>query len=167
MFSPGDMVMHPSEGVCAVENKRVIEFKGMQPREYYVLRPSTQKNSSMVYMPVARGNDVLRRLLSRRDIVELIRKSREYDDLWVEDSRMRKEAFSRVMTDGDYARVIRMIALLHQARDRRLAEGKKPCASDEALLAQAERLVHQEFSYVLRMSLEETVEFVRSELESA
>ena len=69
-------------------------------------------------------------------------------------------------------------ATIAQARDspcrirkdsfqRILASGRKPCASDEALLAQAERLLHQEFSYVLHMNPEETVAFIREELEKA
>ena len=37
-------------------------------------------------------------------------------------------------------------------------------AADEAILAEAERLVHQEFSYVLHMTLEETAAFVRAEI---
>lgn len=37
-------------------------------------------------------------------------------------------------------------------------------AADEAILAEAERLLHEEFSYVLHMSLEETAAFVCREL---
>ena len=58
-----------------------------------------------------------------------------------------------------------MILELHQARLRRAQEGKKPCAADEALLAQAERLVHQEFSCVLGLTPAKTVEFIRRELQ--
>lgn len=57
-----------------------------------------------------------------------------------------------------------MIAEIHEQNAKRALEGKKPCASDEAILAEAERLLHQEFSYVLHMSPEETAAFVCKEL---
>ena len=165
MFGIGDTVMHPSEGVCSVEDIRTIQFSGGQPRPYYVLHPTMEKGSSTVYMPTDRGDTVLRRLLSRQDILDLIHCSGEYAGSWVEDSHLRKDAFSKILSEGNYAKIIRMILELHQARLRRAQEGKKPCAADEALRAQAERLVHQEFSCVLGLTPAKTVEFIRRELQ--
>lgn len=164
MFSIGDTVMHPSEGVCGVEDIRTITFSGGKPREYYILRPALEKSSSTVYMPVDRGDTMLRRLLSRQDIVDIIHDSANYAGLWVTDSKQRKDVFGKILSEGNYAKIIRMILELHEERERRQSEGKKPCASDEALLAQAERLVHQEFSYVLHLSAENTVDFILREL---
>lgn len=167
MFAIGDTVMHPSEGVCNVENVTPMRFAGMPARDYYVLKPAMEKASNLVYMPLERGDVVLRRLLSRRDIVELIDRSKTVENFFIEDSRMRKDAFQKILSSCDYARIIRVIVLLHEERERRVASGRKPCASDEALLTHAERLLHQEFSYVLHMNPEETVAFIREELEKA
>ena len=163
MFNAGDTVMHPTEGVCRVEDVRTLQF-GSAPQPYYVLHPTGEKASSTVYLPVSRGDSVLRRLLSREDILRFIHESGDYAGLWIEDGRLRKEAFQRILDEGNYAKIIRMILEPHQARLRRQSEGKKPCAADETLLAQAERLVHQEFSCVLNLSPQETVSFIRQEL---
>lgn len=163
LYRIGDTVMHPSEGVCSIEELRRMDMSGA-PRTYYILKPATEKSSSTIYMPVARGNTVLRRLFSKSDILELIHRSGEYAGLWIADGKQRKESFTRILSEGDYAKIIRMMVEIHEERIRRSAEGKKPCAADEAILAEAERLLHQEFSYVLHMSLEETAAFVRSEL---
>lgn len=151
-------------GVCKLEALRRMALSGMPPRTYYVLRPEAQKGSSTVYMPVARGNAILRPLLSESDIRALIRRSSEYAGLWIPDSKQRKEAFTHILSEGNYAKIIRMIAEIHEQNDQRTREGKKPCAADEAILAEAEQLLHQEFSYVLHMSQEETVAFVCREL---
>lgn len=76
VFCIGDTVMHPAEGVCVIEEIRPMTFSGTQSRAYYILKPDAFKNSSTVYMPVARGNTVLRRLLSRQDIDAIIERSR-------------------------------------------------------------------------------------------
>lgn len=163
IFSIGDTVMHPAEGVCTIEELRPMALSGAQ-RTYYILKPTTEKSSSTVYLPVARGNTILRRLLSKADILDLIQRSGEHAGLWIADSKQRKETFTRILSGGDYARIIRMMQEIHEERVRREQEGKKACAADEAILAEAERLLHQEFSYVLHMTLEETAVFVRREL---
>ncbi|MBQ4264779.1 MAG: hypothetical protein IJB85_04635 [Clostridia bacterium] len=164
VYCVGDTVMHPSEGVCIIDELRRMDFQGTPSQTYYILKPATEKNSSTVYMPVARGNTILRRLLKREDIVALIHRSKEYTGLWITDSKQRKEAFTKILSEGNYAKIIRMMQEIHEERSRREAEGKRPCAADEAILAEAQRLLHQEFSYVLHMSLEETASFVCSEL---
>ena len=164
IYSAGDTVMHPSEGICTVAELRKMEMSGSEKRTYYILKPVTEKSSSTVYMPVARGNTVLRRLLSKEDILHLIHTSHDYAGLWIADSKQRKEAFTRILSEGNYAKIIRMIQEIHEERIHREQEGKKPCTADEAILADAEHLLHQEFSYVLQMSVEEIAAFVRREL---
>lgn len=164
MYQIGDTVMHPAEGVCSVADVRAIRFSGSDARDYYVLRPALEKGSGTVYLPVERGDAILRRLLTRQDILDMIHASNRCASLWVEDARLRKEAFTAILREGDYAKVIRMIREIHEHNAQRLAEGKKLPATDEHILADAEQLVHQEFSYVLKMSQEETVQFILREL---
>lgn len=163
-YLAGDTVMHPSEGVCTIEEIRPMQFRGSETQHYYILKPATEKSSSTVYMPVARGNIILRRLLSEADIHALIRGSSEYTGLWIADSKQRKEAFTKILSEGNYAKIIRMICEIREESARRAREGKKPCASDEAIKTEAERLLHQEFSYVLHLSIEDTVAFIIREL---
>ena len=164
IYRAGDTVMHPSEGVCSIAELQRMAPSGGLELTYYVLKPATQKSSSTVYMPVARGNSILRPLLSEQDIHGLIRRSEEYAGLWIADSKQRKEAFTRILSEGNYAKIIRMIVEIHEESTKCALEGKKPCTADEAILAEAEHLLHQEFSYVLHMSPEETAAFVCREL---
>ena len=164
LYQTGDTVMHPSEGVCTVAEIRPMQFRGSETRRYYILKPATEKSSSTVYLPVARGNSVLRRLLSEEDIRAIIHRSGEYAGLWVADSKQRKETFTRILQEGNYAKIVRMIHEIRMENARRVSEGRKPCASDEAIQTEAERLLHQEFSYVLHLSVEDTVAFVIREL---
>lgn len=162
IFSIGDVVMHPAEGICSIEELRPMALSGAQ-RTYYILKPASEKNSSTVYLPVARGNAILRKLLNREDILSFIHRSREYNDLWIADPKQRRDVFSKILTEGDYAKIIRMTQEIRRDCVVREAEGKKPCAADQAILAEAERLLHQEFSYVLHLSAEETAEFIQRE----
>lgn len=165
-YQVGDTVIHPSEGVCTIGELRRMQFGSAGTHLYYILKPALEKSSSTVYLPVARGNTLLRRLLSREDIIRLIRQSRDYAGLWVTDSKQRKEAFTRILSEGNYAKMIRMIQEIREENLQREREGKKPCASDEYIKAEAERLLHQEFSYVLHLSIADTVAFIIRELQA-
>lgn len=164
MYQIGDTVMHPSEGVCSIEDIRPIRFSGNASRDYYVLRPTLEKGSGTVYLPVERGDAILRRLLSRQDILDMIHESTSYAGLWADDARTRKEKFTGILQEGNDAKLIQMIREIHEHNAQRLAEGKKLPATDEHVLESAERLLHQEFSYVLKLSLEDTVQFILKEM---
>ncbi|MBQ6859315.1 MAG: CarD family transcriptional regulator [Clostridia bacterium] len=163
IFYAGDTVMHPSEGVCTIAELRDMQLSGREMRKYYVLKPMTEKSSSTVYLPIARGNTLLRRLLTEEGIHQLIQDSRTYKGLWIADSKQRKDAFSAILSEGNYAKMICMIREIREESARREAEGKKPCASDEAIRAEAERLIQQEFSFVMKLTIEETVQMIMRE----
>ena len=157
--------MHPSEGVCSIEALKYMDFSS-NVHIYYVLKPVSEKGSSTVYLPVARGNLVLRRILNRDAIVQLIHEAAHHESIWIEDNKQRKEIFTRLLSEGCYVKIIRLIVELHEQQLLREKEGKKLSATDQAILDQAERRLHQEFSYGLHMTLEETVSFIRKNLDS-
>ena len=163
VFRMGELVMHPSEGICTVKDMKPMDFSN-HIRTYYVLKPTAEKSSSIVYLPVDRGNRILRRLLDKETILKIIREAKNYESLWIEDNKQRKEVFSRILSEGDHVKIIRIIQELHEHHILREQADKKSCAADESILAKAERRLHQEFSHVLHMSLEETASFIRQKL---
>ena len=164
VFSREDTVMHPSEGVCEVQEIRKMRFGSLPEQMYYILKPSAKSGSSVVYLPVIRGNEILRRLLGPAEIDSLIRDSRDRPPLWITETQQRKESFMRVLRSGDYAQVIRMITEIRAHGEERIAAGKKPCVGDETVREEAERLLHEEFSCVLGLSREDTVSYIRERL---
>lgn len=162
-FHLGETVMHPTEGVCSIEDLKPMAFSNQQ-RLYYILKPITEKSSSTVYLPVNRGNHTLRRLLTQETILKLIHDAANAEPLWIPDNKQRKEYFTRILSEGDHVKMIRLIQDLHEHRTLREQEGRKNCAADEHILAEAEKRLHQEFSHVLRMNLEETIALIRQNL---
>ena len=51
VFRMGELVMHPSEGICTVKDMKPMDFSN-HVRTYYVLKPAAEKSSSIVYLPV-------------------------------------------------------------------------------------------------------------------
>lgn len=166
MYQIGETVVHPSEGVCSIEAVRPMRFGNAQ-KDYYILKPSANRSSATVYLPVERGDAVLRRPLTPAGIVEMARRSMTLPDPWIADNRQRKEAFLRALSSGDYPLILRVVRALRERGAMRREEGKRPVAADEAILENAERMLGQEFSLVLGMDEAETAAYLRRELAGA
>jgi len=68
--------------------------------------------------------------------------------------------------EGDYVKLIRMIRDIHVHTEMRIAEGKKPCAADETICEEAERLLHHEFAYVLGLPVEDIAGYIQERINS-
>lgn len=144
-----------------------MRFGDHAARPYYILKPSMETSSSTVYMPVDRGNSTLRRLLGQADIDRLILESASLSSLWIEDNKQRHSAFTALLSKNDYPKLIRMIGEIDEHSEQRLSEGKKPCASDEAIRQEAQSLLHQEFAYVLHLSEQDMAAYIRKKIKKA
>ena len=132
IFHIGETVMHPSEGVCTIEELKQMDFSN-DTRTYYVLKPVAEKSSSTVYLPVIRGNHILRSLLTQETILEMIKQAASHESLWISDNKQRKEKFTRILSEGNHVKTIKLIQELHEHRMLREQEGKRNCAADESI----------------------------------
>lgn len=158
--------MHPGSGVCKIEAIKGIAFTADSDdkKDYYVLKPVYGGESTTIYVPVGQSKINLRKLLSEKDIIELIHSVHEDPPLWDDNDVRRKEIFSQVLHSENHAKIIQLIIELHKKREEKQAAGKKLHASDARTLEEAEKLIHQEFAYSLNLKIDEVAPFIRNEL---
>lgn len=159
----GDCVHYGAHGVCQVCGRESKDF-GSSKREYFALRPTGSENI-LLYLPVdAEPVKVkLRRLLSRQEILELIHGAEKQQVEWISDSKVRREAWNRVLRSGDAAELISMLRALH-AHEAELPEGKQLPMSDQEMMHVAERQLYGEFSYVLHIQEDQVLPFILGQL---
>lgn len=163
MFEIGNIVMHPSAGVCNIEDIREEKLTEKK-RTYYIMHPVSDQNRSTIYVPVDTDKVRLRKLLNEDEILSLIRHSTEEKVEWIDNTNLRKAAYSEIIHSDNISKIIALIATLHIKRDRILETGKKFPASDEKLMHDAERKIHQEFSHSLSIQEDEVPAFILSRL---
>lgn len=159
----GECVHYGAHGVCRVCGRESKTF-GSSQREYYALQP-TESESIVLYLPVdAEPMKVhLRRLLSRKEILKLLREQEETAG-WITDSKVRRESWNRVLRGGDTAELIGMVRTLH-AHSEELPEGKQLPMSDQEMMQAAQRQLYGEFSYVLQMDKEQVLPMILGKTE--
>lgn len=161
----GDCIHYGSHGVCRVVGLEEKEFRGCK-KEYYLLTPISEEHIRL-YLPTdAEFSRVkLRKVLSAEEIYDLIRQEKAQETRWIADSKLRREVFSRTLRNGETAELLRMVKALHSHQSQ-LPGGKALPMSDLEMLRTAEKLLYNEFNYVLHMEKDKILPFILGEYEA-
>lgn len=160
MFENGTAVVYGTSGVCRVVAQEQKLVRGNYV-DYLVLRPVYDKNTTF-YIP-KNSEEVmakLRPLLSKDEILELIRSMPDEDTVWIDDNNLRKQKYNQMIGQGDRRKLIKLIKTLYIHQNEMKAKGKSLHQSDEAILKQAEKLLNDEFALVLDIKPENVNEFI-------
>ena len=155
MFQVNDMVLYGTNGVCKLVDIDVRDCGGRMV-EYYILKPIYASNST-VFVPVnnEKLTSKMRYVLTKEEIDEKIRLIPESSPGWIDDERTRKERFKDIVSRADTFELIQLIKTLLEHQEAVMARGKKLHVADERMLQEAEKMICDEFSYVLGISKEE------------
>lgn len=164
MLEINDTVLYGTTGVCTVSN---IEEKkiGKVTRKYYVLKPVAQ-SSSTVFVPA--DNEALlskmRDVLSAGEIKALIKSIKTAEDIWIDNEEERKLRFNEIVLSGDRLGCLLLIRALKTHQNELSEKGKRLHIADERIMKEAQRLISDEFSFVLKLPYEEIAAFIKAEL---
>ena len=160
MFAVGDVVLHTSQGVCRVDDIRDEKFSGLI-RTYYVLLPMGNNGKSTTYVPVDAPKSPIRELLSEEQIREVIHVSMNEKTDWIDNNNVRKSVFTEILRSDDMSKILSLIVCLYNRRATVLSQGKKFPVVDERIMTEAERKIHQEFSYTLSISEKDVPQYIK------
>ena len=164
MFQIGSIVMHPSAGVCNIEDIREEKFTEKK-RTYYIMHPVSENNcTTTIYVPVDTDKIHLRKLMGKDEIIDIIKHSTAEKIEWIDNTNLRKTAYSEILHSDNTSRIIALIAVLHRKKESTLEAGKKFSAIDEKIMQEAEKKIHQEFSQSLSMQEDEIPKFIITQL---
>ena len=149
MFAKGDIVLYHPSGVCEITDIREERMAGT-PADYYILKPIYQGGST-IYVPVdnERLTARMRPLLSPAKVNALMA-GKVAGVEWIEDSRERSETYTRCLVEGDRAAAVGAIRLLVRHKAEVAQTNHKFYATDEKVLSAAEKMIGEEFGYVLK-----------------
>lgn len=149
MFRIGDIISYRTAGVCRVEDIRPESLTG-EKKEYYILKP-VARNGATVYVP--RDNELLcsrmTALLTRTAADTIVKKPQRTEPTWVENAKERQAAFTAIINSGEREEIAGIIRALFRHKKEVAEQGHKFYASDERLLAAAQKAVVGELAYVL------------------
>ncbi|MBQ7045705.1 MAG: CarD family transcriptional regulator [Clostridia bacterium] len=163
MFKITDNIIYGTTGACVIDDIKTENFKGVS-MQYYVIRPIYDKHS-VIFAPVGKSENKMRKILSAEQVYELINSIESTDSLWIENEAERKEKFSELIKKGDRAELVALVRTLYLKREEQQKSGKKLHIADQKAMDSAEKLLYEEFAFVLDIELDQVVPFITKQIQ--
>ena len=164
MLEAGSIVHYGMDGVCEITG--ITEKKlGGQVRRFYELHPRFRKNT-VVFLPVDNESLLsrIRPVLSRDEILSVLHELKSAETCWIDSEAARKETYSLIIRSGDHRRLVSLVKTLYERKLQMQEDGRRLRSVDSAFLKDAERLVNEEFAFVLEIEPSEAAAFIQKEL---
>ena len=107
-----------------------------------------------------------RKIPSREEIDRLIQQTENSRLKWIENSKVRIAAFDRMLASEDREAILWIVKMLSQKKEEEQAKNKKLCSNEERILATAERIITDEFSYALELPKTEILPYILRKIEA-
>ena len=167
MFTVGEHVIYGTHGVCCISEIKQMSF-GADSRDYYVLTPVSERRST-IFVPV--DNETLlaqmRKVLTKEEIDDLLDSVEPGSLEWIASDSERKDFCNKTIKSGDRLAIIGMIEMLYLHQEEMKSAKKHFHVTDERFLREAEKLLHDEFSFVLGITGTEVHEYIGSRIKKS
>ncbi len=158
MYKIGEYLVY-RKSVCQVK-----EIKEKEGNKYYQLVP-IDDTSLKIEVPVEDKDKVLRNLISKEEIENLVKDMPNIELIDCND-RMIELEYRNLLATGNKEDIIKVIKTAHLRNKARLENKKKMNEKDINYLEKAEKLLYNEFSIVLNLSLEDTRQYIINKVEA-
>jgi len=166
VFKINDVLVYGTQGVCKIVDIEEKSISGTK-KKYYVLKPSDEKGPT-IFAPVDNEHVLkkMRKLLSKKEIDNLIDSMPDKDPTWISNENERKEQYKSIIASGDHLELIKLIKALYAHKKAREADGRRLHMSDERFFKEAEQLLYDEFQYVLNLhSKDDLMKYILARIE--
>lgn len=164
MYEIGEYIVYGMNGVCKVEEIGPMKMSGVESdKQYYTLLPLYTKGSR-VFTPVDNQKVVMRPILTKTEVCELIDEMKEIEVIESADDKRRELAYKDALKSCDCREWIRIMNTVQRRKEERLAQGKKMSACDERYFRQAVDSLYGEFALSLKIQKDEVEEYIEQRL---
>lgn len=165
MFETGEYVIYGNTGICRVMGITTMEMEGISKnRLYYILRPDGQTEGK-IFTPVDNRKMVMRKIMSREEVEDLIAEIPDIEVLDVANDKLREEKYKECIRSCECKDLVRIIKTIYLRKKERVSQGKKVTAVDERYLKIAEENLYAELSMLLGVPKNKMESYITSRVE--
>lgn len=160
MYKANDTVLHSSYGICKISeiSRKVINGDSI---ECYMVKPVFDNHCSfLIATNNQKATQKMQRVLSRKEVDDLIQSMSTESTIWIENAPLRKKRYEEILDGGDRLELVRLIKTLYLRQQDQKEKGKKLHATDERHLQMAEKMLHDEISHVLHIQRDHVLAYL-------
>ena len=159
MYKQNDYVVYRKD-ICQIED---IKEKYFNDEDYYILKSITDP-SLKINIPVSKGDDLLRDLITKEEVDKIINDIPNIGLIKTNDKFLEHE-YRELMNSGTHRDLIKIIKTTY-LRNKERAENKRRIAEiDTTYFEMAEKYLYNEFSIVLDLSFDDTKKYILDKVE--
>lgn len=164
-YKVDDYVVYRRSGICRIADIRRENFSSVGEREYYVMKP-LHDDRSKFYVPADIDDDdnCMRKVLSTEEIKSAISQAESFDGVWDDNSDIRSANFAKLLAGGNSAEVLWLFKSLSLYKKKLKDENRKFYDSDNKMLNAAEKIITEEFAFVLGIGRDEVIPYIMQRL---
>lgn len=164
MFGKEEYVFYGSEGVCVIDDIVSSPFDDVKTDgEYYVLH-SLHGSGGKMFIPVARAEALMRRLMSRAEIDSLIGDIDKLPLFSEDNLKALKDRYSEAMRTCRPAEWVRVIKTVYSRVLNGRGNGRKVSDAEKAFSENAKRYLYSEVSTVLGIPVESVADYIHDRM---
>lgn len=154
----GDKVLYGSNGVCTVADITENELG-----TYYILVPLHMR-STKISVPMKNETLVakMRPIPRKKEATDALNRVFSATPYWEENESARRDQAKEILTSGDEYDLLLLVKSFHLHKQQTLEAGRKMHLADEGILKQGLKCLHEEYSAVFGIEVEEVEDFIHS-----
>lgn len=160
MYHVGDYIVKAASGVCQVKAIIHPDFVSDKEKLYYLLAPVTDENANL-YVPVDRGEESARPVMTEQEAKTLVKKIPTIDATWINNEREREHDYKEAVQSNDPERLVGIIKLIYGRKKERAEKGKKTTAVDGRYYDTAEKLLYSELELAMHKDKDEILAMIQ------
>uniref|UniRef100_UPI0033165A56 CarD-like transcriptional regulator n=2 Tax=Clostridium TaxID=1485 RepID=UPI0033165A56 len=114
--------------------------------------------------PVNNQKILMRELMTKAEIVNLLKEISKNETVEIEDSRRRVEEYKAIIKRGNAEELIKVINSIKLEKDEKNSIGKKLNKTDEDIMISASKQLYQEMAIVLEIDVDEVQDYIKNNI---
>ena len=164
MFKIGEYVVHGRNGVCKITDIAHIDIDGVDKEQLYYILVPIHLEESRIYHPVGSDRVVMRPVLTKKELEQIVAGVPDIEPIWIENERQRETKYKEAINSCDCRQWISVIKALYERNQERMAQGKRITFVDDKYMKEAKKNLYDEFSVVLNISQDDVEEYIANHI---
>ncbi|MCD7723685.1 MAG: CarD family transcriptional regulator [Clostridiales bacterium] len=167
MYNVGEVFVYGSNGTCKIVDIKREKFSDSE-NLYYVLRPYADERE-IIYVPVKNEKLIskMKTLLGEKELLGLIKSIPQCNDIWIDNTALRREKYKEIINKADRVELFALLKTLYNRKLMLATSGKNLSVYDERFLRQAQKIIHSEISFVMKIPRDEVEPFITNLINAA
>lgn len=159
-YAKGQHVIYSGAEICTIGDIVEKDFDGEGYKEYIMLYPLDLNTT--FYTPVEKSDELIRPLLSKEKINELIEKMSSSGERCRSGIENRSINFRDALKNGDYDAIISMMNDIYSEKLNREKNGKQLYKTDRRNFDFAKKLIDNEIAIALGIDINQVEDFIKN-----